>query len=327
MNAIRAICLTTTAALALGLFASPASLAQSYPVKPIRLVAGTSPGGITDFLARSSAEGASALLGQQIIVENRPGATGNLASELVAKSTPDGYTLLMVAGGDIVIAPWLYKSLTIKPVDELAPIFNVAEAPQLLLVPASLPVKNLQEFIAYIKANPGKINYASAGIGSTTHLAADRFARIAGVQMTHIPYKGTSTVLGDLVSGRVQMLSMGLQPVRGQITNGQLRVLATAAKKRLTALPDVPTSAEAGRPGYEMTTWFGVLGPKAISPDVIRVLNSRYQAALDDPKYKARLVDSGIEPIGGTPESFGERVRADYRMWGELIRDAGLKAE
>ncbi|MSQ51046.1 MAG: tripartite tricarboxylate transporter substrate binding protein [Betaproteobacteria bacterium] len=302
-------------------------LAQSYPVKPIRLVAGTSPGGITDFLARSSAEGAAALLGQQIVVENRPGATGNLASELVARSAPDGYTLLMVAGGDIVIAPWLYRSLTIKPVDELAPVFNVAEAPQLLLIPATLPVKTVQEFIAYIKANPGKMNYASAGIGSTTHLAADRFTRIAGVQMTHIPYKGTSTVLADLVAGRVQMISMGLQPVRGQITNGQLRPLATAAKKRLPALPDVPTAAEAGLPGYEMTTWFGILGPKAISPDVVRVLNSRYQSVIDEPKYKARLIESGIEPIGGSAESFAERVRADYRMWGELIKDAGLKAE
>jgi tripartite-type tricarboxylate transporter receptor subunit TctC len=303
------------------------AVAQSYPVKPIRLVAGTSPGGITDFLARSSAEAAAVLLGQPIIVENRPGATGNVASEMVARSAPDGYTLLMVAGGDIVIAPWLYRSLTIKPVDELTPIFNVAEAPQLLLVPASMPVKNVQEFIAHIKANPGKMNYASAGIGSTTHLAADRFARIAGVQMTHIPYKGTSTVLGDLVAGRVQMLSMGLQPVRGQITNGQLRALATAAKKRLAALPEVPTAAEAGLPGYEMTTWFGILGPKAISPDVVRVLNSRYQTVIDDAKYRARLVDSGIEPLGGTAESFTERVRADYRMWGELIKDAGLKAE
>lgn len=303
------------------------AIAQSYPVKPIRLVAGTSPGGITDFLARSSAEGAAALLGQQIVVENRPGATGNVASELVARSAPDGYTLLLVAGGDIVIAPWLYRSLTIKPVDELTPIFNVAEAPQLLLVPTALPVKTVQEFIAYLKVNPGKMNYASAGIGSTTHLAADRFTRVAGVQMTHIPYKGTSTALGDLVAGRVQMISMGLQPVRGQITNGQLRPLATAAKKRLPALPEVPTAAEAGLPGYEMTTWFGILGPKSINPDVVRLLNSRYQSVIDEPKYKARLVESGIEPLGGSAESFAERVRADYRMWGELIKDAGLKVE
>jgi tripartite-type tricarboxylate transporter receptor subunit TctC len=301
--------------------------AQSYPVKSIRMIAGTSPGGITDFLARSSADGLAALIGQQVVVENRPGATGNVASEMVARAAPDGYTLLMVAGGDIVIAPWLYRSMTIRPVEELLPVFNVAEAPQLLLVPGSLPVKNLQEFIAYIKSNPGTLNYGSAGIGSTTHLAADRFARLASVQMVHIPYKGTGTVLGDLVAGRVQMLSMGLQPVRGQISNGQLKALAVGAKKRLTALPDVPTAAEAGLPGYEMTTWFGILGPKAMSPDIARLLNSRLQSVIDEPKFRVRLVDGGIEPIGGSLESFAERVRADVRMWGEVIKDAGLKAE
>ena len=303
------------------------ALAQGYPVKTIRLIAGTSPGGITDFLARSSADGLAAQVGQQVIVENRPGATGNVASEMVARSAPDGYTLLIVAGGDIVIAPWLYKALTVKPVDELAPVFNVAEAPQLLMVPGSLPVKNLQEFIAYVRANPGQLNYGSAGIGSTTHLAADRFARLAGVKMVHVPYKGTATVLGDLVAGRVQMVSMGMQPVRGQIVNGQLKPLVLAGKKRLAALPDVPTSAEAGLPGYEMTTWFGILGPKALPPEVARLLNARLQTVIDDPKFRARLVDAGIEPIGGSVESFVERVRADYRMWGEVVKDAGLKAE
>jgi tripartite-type tricarboxylate transporter receptor subunit TctC len=206
-------------------------------------------------------------------------------------------------------------------------VFIIAEAPQLLLVPGTLPVKNLQEFIAYVKLNPGTLNYGSAGIGSTTHLASDRFTRLAGVRMVHIPYKGTGTVLGDLVAGRVQMLSMGLQPVRGQIANGQLKALAIAGKKRLAALPDVPTSAEAGLPGYEMTTWFGIFGPKAMNPDIARVLNTRMQSVIDEPKFKARLFDAGMEPIGGSLESFAERVRADVLMWGEVIKDAGLKAE
>jgi tripartite-type tricarboxylate transporter receptor subunit TctC len=215
----------------------------------------------------------------------------------------------------------------VKPVDELAPVFNVAEAPQLLLVPGSLPVKTLKEFIAYVKASPGQLNYGSAGIGSTTHLAADRFARLAGVTMVHVPYKGTATVLGDLVAGRVQMVSMGMQPVRGQIATGQLKALALGSKKRLSALPDVPTSAEAGLPGYEMTTWFGILGPRAISPDIARFLNARLQSVIDDPKFRTRMIESGAEPIGGSVESFVERVRSDYRMWGEVVKEAGLKPD
>src|SRR5258708_1838093 len=273
-----------TALLACALF-SGAVLAQSpgYPARTIRLVAGTAPGGMTDYLARMSAEGLAARLGAQVVVENKAGATGNLAIEHVAKSAPDGYTLLLVAGGNVVISPFLYGSLPFDPLNHISPAFNPPRAPQLLVVPGVLPVKDLRDFIAVAKANPGTMNYASAGPGSTTHLAADHFARLAGLQMVHVPYKGTGPALTDLVAGRVQMLSVGLSPVQAHLKSGALKALAAASKARLAALPGVPTSAEAGLPGYEMTTSFGIFAPKGTSSGIVRLVNSQIQGVIADP--------------------------------------------
>jgi tripartite-type tricarboxylate transporter receptor subunit TctC len=316
------------ALLAAGLF-SGAALAQSqaYPSRTIRLVAGTAPGGITDYLSRMSADGLAARLRQQVVVENKPGATGNLAIEYVAKSPPDGYTLLLVAGGNVVITPFLYRSLPFDPLNDIVPVFNVAGAPQLLVVPRSLAVRDLREFIALARANPGKLNYASAGAGSTTHLAADHFARLAGVELVHIPYKGVGPALTDLVAGRVQMLSVGLGPVQVHLKSGALRALAAASKARLAAAPDVPTSAEAGLPGWEMTTWFGIFAPKGTSPEVVRLLNAKMQAVIEDPKARTRMLDSGMEPIGGPEQAFAERVRSEYRMWEQVVRASGVKLD
>src|SRR2546429_810913 len=274
-----------TALLAGGLILG-AAFAQSpgYPARTIRLVAGTAPGGITDYLARMSAEGLALQLGTQVVVENKAGATGNLAIEHVARSAPDGYTLLLVAGGNVVISPFLYGSLPFDPLRDIVPVFNVAHAPQLLVVPGTLPVNDLSEFIALARANPGKMNYASAGAGSTTHLAADHFARLAGVRLVHVPYKGTGPALADLVAGRVQMLSVGLSPVQAHLKSGALKALAAASKTRLAALPEVPTSAEAGLPGWEMTTWFGIFAPKGTSPGIVRLVNSEMQAAIEEPQ-------------------------------------------
>src|SRR5258708_7206182 len=201
-----------------------------------------------------SAEGLAARLGAQVVVENKAGATGNLAIEHVAKSAPDGYTLLLVAGGNVVITPFLYRSLPFDPLNDIVPVFNVAGAPQLLVVPGLLPVRDLRDFIALAKANPGKMNYASAGPGSTTHLAADHFARLAGVQMVHVPYKGTGPALTDLVAGRVQMLSVGLSPLQAHLETGALKPLAAASKTRLSAPPPVPTSASARPPACDTPT-------------------------------------------------------------------------
>ncbi len=314
-------------ALLAGALLFGAALAQSpaYPARTIRLVAGTAPGGITDYLARMSAEGLSAQLGAQVVVENKAGATGNLAIEHVAKSAPDGHTLLLVAGGNVVITPFLYASLPFDPLKDIVAVFNIAGAPQLLVVPGTLPVNGLAEFIALAKANPGKMNYASAGPGSTTHLAADHFARLAGVQLVHVPYKGVGPALADLVAGRVQMLSVGFAPVQAHLKSGALKALAAGSKARLAAAPEVPTSAEAGLPGYEMTTWFGIFAPKGTSSRIVLLLNSKMQGVIDDPKVKQRLLESGIEPIGGSVEVFAELVRSDYRSWERIVRASGVK--
>ena len=320
--------LRVAALLAAALFsgAAPAQ-PQAYPSRIIRLVAGTAPGGITDYLARMSAEGLAGQLGQQVVVENKPGATGNLAIEYLAKSPPDGYTLLLVAGGNVVITPFLYGALPFDPLNDIVPVFNVAGAPQLLVVPGSLPAKDLREFIAFARANPGKLNYASAGPGSTTHLAADHFARLAGLQMVHVPYKGTGPAITDLIAGRVHLLSVGLGPVQVHLKSGMLKALAAASKTRLGAAPDVPTSAEAALPGWEMTTWFGLFAPKGTGSGVVRLINSKMQAVIDDPKAKKRMLDSGIEPIGGPEQAFAERVRSDYRAWEQVVRASGVKLD
>jgi len=316
-------------ALLAGAFFSGVAMSQpaAYPAKAIRLVAGTAPGGITDYLARVAAEGLSEQLGRQVVVENKSGATGNLAIEHVAKSPADGYTLLLVAGGNVVITPFLYRSLPFDPLNDIVPVFNIAGAPQLLVVPGTLPVKSLADFIALAKANPGKLNYASAGPGSTTHLAGDHFARLAGVQLVHVPYRGAGPAITDLVAGRVQMLSVGLGPVRAHLKSGALRALAAASKTRLAAAPEVPTSAEAGLPGYEMTTWFGIFAPKGTSPQIVSRVNSAMQAVIDDPGVKKRMLESGIEPIGGSAEAFAERVRSDYRAWEQVVRASGVKLD
>ena len=303
-----------------------AAAAQSYPTRPIRLVAGTSPGGITDFLARTAATGLSSSLGQTVVVDNRAGATGTVAVDLVAKSAADGYTLLMVAGGNIVITPFLYPSLPVDPVNSLTPVFNMAGAPQLLVVTGTLPVKDLREFIALAKSRPGSVNYASAGLGSTTHLAADHFARLAGAQLVHIPYKGVGPALADLIAGRVQMLSVGLGPVQAHLKSGTLKALTVASKKRLDALPDLPTSAEAGLPGYEMPLWFGLAVPKGTPRPVVDRINGEVRKVLVQIDFETRLQQDGLAAGGGTPEQLLDMIRREMEQWRKVIDAAGIKA-
>ena len=314
-------------AIALALAVPAWAQAPEFPTKPLRLVIGTTAGGITDFLGRALAGRLGTIVGQPVVVENKPGATGNVAIEFVAKSPADGHTLLLVAGGNIVIAPFLYRTLPVDPLTALAPVFNVAEAPQLLVVPGSLPVRDLREFIAYARARPGRINYASAGVGSTTHLAADHFARLAGLDLVHVPYKGIGQALADLLTGRVQMLSVGLEPVRIHLETGALRALAVGADRRLAAAPAVPTASEAGLPGYEMTTWFGIFAPAGTRPEIVGSLNASLQIALDEPQLQQRLVAAGIARLGGSAQEFAERVRADSRSWGRVVREAGIHLE
>jgi tripartite-type tricarboxylate transporter receptor subunit TctC len=301
--------------------------AQSYPSKPVRLIAPFPPGGTVDFFGRLVSEGMAPLTGQPVVLENRPGAGGNLGTDAVAKAAPDGYTLALVASGNIVINPFLYRSMPFDPLNDLVAVFNIADAPQLLVVPGSLPVKNLQEFLAFAKTKPGAINYASAGAGTTTHLAMDMLGRMAGVEMQHVPYKGVGQAMADLVTGRVQALSVGYGPLQSQLKSGALRAIVAAAPKRLGAAPDVPTSREAGLPGFEMTTWFGVFAPKGTSPAIVAYLNSNLQKVFDDAGTKKRLLDSGMEPGGGSADSFAKLIRADYRKWEAVVKASGAKID
>ena len=310
------------------LIATEAAFAQGdYPSRTIRMVVDTSPGGLTDILGRIAAEGLARELGRQVVVENKAGASGNLAIEFVVKSPPDGYTLMICSGGNLVIRPFLEHSFDFDPLVDLIPVFNVAEAPHILVVPSALPVKDLAEFIAYAKARPGKVYYGSAGAGSPPHLAADRLARLAGLQMVHVPYKGVGPAFPDLIAGRLQIMSMSYGSARPHLKSGALKALAAGAKHRLAGLPDVPTAAEAGLPAWEMSAWFGVFAPKDTSAEIVRLLNSKLQLVLDDPGAKQRLLEIGAEPLGGPAPSFAERVRADYRYWGQVVRESGIKME
>ena len=324
---LRAAAFGVSLGLVLTFGAATASAQDAYPSRPIRLVVDTSPGGITDILARLAADGVSARVGQPVIVDNKPGASGDVAVDFVVKAPADGYTLLICAGGNLVIKPFLGRTLTYDPINDLVPVFNVAEAPHILVVPATLPAKNLAEFIAYARANPGKIYYGSAGTGSPPHLAVALFAKLAGAELVHVPYKGVGPALPDLIAGRLQVMSMSLGSARPYLKSGALRALAAGSKRRLAGLPDVPTSAEAGLPGWEMTTWFGIFAPKGTSAEVVRLVNAGMQAVIDDPRTRKRMLDSGMEPIGGSAEAFAERVRSDYRAWEQVVKASRVKLD
>lgn len=301
--------------------------AQTYPSRPIRIILPFTAGGTTDFLARISAKALTEQLGQSVIVDNRPGAGGNLGSDLVAKAAPDGYTLGFFPSSNLVQNPFLMASLPFDPLNDFVAVFNLGHGPQFIIVPASLQVKTLREFIELAKSKPNQLNYASAGNGSSPHIAGDYFARLAGIDMVHVPYKGVSAAIPDLVAGRVQMLSVSLPPVKAQLDSGELKALALAASKRMAALPNVPTTIEAGLPDYQVTTWFGFFAPRGTDDHIVQRLNAELQKFLDAPETARQLADNGVVPIGGSTAEFTSLVRADYKRWEGIIRQSGIKLE
>src|SRR5438477_8959079 len=312
-------------ALALCLLFSLAYAQEPYPNRGVRLVIDTSPGGVTGLFGRLIAEGLSQKFAQGVFVDNKPGASGNLAIDYVVRSPADGYTLMMASGGGLVVKPFLERGLTFDVMNDLVPVFNFAQTPHILVVPASVPAKDIGEFIAYARTQ--SLHYGSAGMGSPPHLSMELFAKVAGLKMIHVPYKGVGGALPDLLAGRVQVMSMALGSARPYLKDGRLRPLAAGAKQRLRGLPEVPTSAEAGVPGWEMSAWFGLFAPRGTPPEIVRLLNEKLQAVLEDPKTSQRLLEAGADPIGGSSDSFAERYRADHRMWGEFIRETGIKTE
>jgi tripartite-type tricarboxylate transporter receptor subunit TctC len=315
-----------TLALLLTVVATGAS-AQGYPNKPIRIVVPFPAGGATDLLARAAAQKLTEAWGQPVVVDNRPGAGGNIGSELVAKAAPDGYTLEMGTVGTHAINASLYAKMPYDHVKDFAPVILVASVPNVLVVNPALPVNSVAELIAYGKANPGKLNFASSGNGTSIHLSGELFKVMAGVQMTHVPYKGSAPALQDLIAGQVQLMFDNLPPSLPQIKGGKLRALAVTSAVRAPALPDVPTVAEAGLPGFEASSWFGILAPAGTPPEVIARLNAEIAKWLASPEAKEKMLALGANAIGGTPEDFAKHIAAETAKWQRVVKASGAKVD
>jgi tripartite-type tricarboxylate transporter receptor subunit TctC len=298
--------------------------AQVYPTKPIRLISPFAPGGPNDIIARFLAQRLAEPLGQPIVVDNRGGAGGNLGTDLVAKSTPDGYTLVMAGAGSLTINPHIGK----VPYDSLrdfAPVTLVAIAPHVLAVHPGVPAKSVADLVQLAKTHPRKLNYASGGVGSSTHLAGELFKVIGGVDIVHIAYKGTGPALADVLGGQVQMVFSGIPTVLPHARSGKLRALGTSMLKRVPALPEVPSIAET-LPAYEMNPWYGVLAPARTPRAIVRGLHEEIVRAASIPEFSASLTAQGATPVTNTPEAFSALIKDEMQKWGRLIRSAGISA-
>jgi tripartite-type tricarboxylate transporter receptor subunit TctC len=300
--------------------------AAAWPEKPVKIIVPWAPGGSTDILARTVATKLSQSIGQPVIVENKPGASGNIGSDFVAKSPPDGYTLLFGTMSTHAINPSIMANMPFKGVDDFTPIAMLAFVTNTMVVHPSVPVSNVKEFIAYAKANPGKIAYASAGPGSTNHLSAALLEKMAGIQMLHVPYKGGAPAVTDTVGGQVQMfVTAGTQSLP-HVKAGKLKLLAVTESRRSSMLKDVPTVAETV-PGYEMAVWYGCFGPKGMPADLQKRLNAEINAIMMSPDVKAKMEAMAVEPVNETPERFGEIARAEAAKWDKLVKELGIKSE
>jgi tripartite-type tricarboxylate transporter receptor subunit TctC len=302
------------------------ALAQAYPSRPVRLVAPFSAGGGADTVARLIGQKMSELLAQQIIVDNRPGAGNLIGTELVAKAVPDGYTI-MIAINNHAINAALHRKLPYDPVNDFAPISLVASTPFMLVVHPSLPVKSVRELIGLAKARPGQINYASAGNGTAAHLAAEMFRIGAGVDIVHIPYKGVSGALIDTIAGATQMMIASPLTVLRQVQAGKLKGLAVTAAARSKAMPQLPTLQESGVAGYEFSSWYGLLAPRAVPGAVITSLNQAAVKALQSTDVQAKLAAEGAEPVGSTPQQFGQYLKQQVEKYAKLVRAIKLQVE
>jgi tripartite-type tricarboxylate transporter receptor subunit TctC len=327
VNKARRTLLGATAGVIVPLICPVAGLAQgTYPNRPIRLLIGFPPGGGNDVVARVVGPRLSAALGQQVVLENRPGATGTIAANLVAKSTPDGYTLLEGAVSTNVIANYLYKDLPYDPEKDLIPVTLLASIPQLIAVNRALPVNTLQELIAYAKANPGTLNFGSAGNGSTPHIAGEIFKARTGTDLRHVPYKGAGQSINDLLAGRLQVSFDTTGTIITHIRSGALRALAIAAPNRFAPIADVPTTAEAGLPDFEISTWIGVFAPAGTPSAIVALLNDRIVSVLRQPEVRKQLVDSigSDESMTATPLEFARLIQRDAVKYGSIIKQAGI---
>jgi len=322
---IQRLRLLVLAACSLAAIAAVPARAADYPTRPVTWVVPYPPAGTTDVLARIVAQWLSEKLGQTFVIENKPGAGNNLGTESVVKATPDGYTMLLVNPANGINAT-LYKELSFNVIRDIAPVAGLVRTPNVMEVTPSFPAKTVAEFIAYCKANPGKINMASSGSGTSVHLSGELFKSLTGCQMLHVPYKGAGPALTDLMGGQVDVIFDNLPSSIGHIKSGKIRALAVTSAERDPSLPDVPTVAETV-PGYEATAWFGIGMPKGTPKDVVEKINAEVNRALVDPKMRARLAELGGKPIAGSPEDFGKVIAAETAKWEKVVISSGAKVE
>jgi tripartite-type tricarboxylate transporter receptor subunit TctC len=309
------------------LLAAGTAGAQTYPSKTVTLVNGFPPGGPTDLTLRQIAAKLGERLGQPVVVDNRAGAAGTIAGAAVARAAPDGHTLLFGVAANLAVAPATMKTPPYDPATAFTPIIEVARGPYLWLVKPAVPARSLQEFVAWAKANPGKVNYGSPGQGSVHHLAGEMYKRIAGIEMTHVPYKGGTTAYTALLGGEIDAMFDSMPAPLPHIAAGKMRALGVTGSKRLPALPEVPTFAEQGVSGVDVHFWWGFVGPAGLPRDIVARLNAEIGRALADPELKATLAKWNIEPTPGTPEAFGAFIVQESRRWREVVAASGLKFE
>jgi tripartite-type tricarboxylate transporter receptor subunit TctC len=313
-------------ALALVGVIAPAA-AQDYPNRPITLVVPFPPGGSTSIVARIVGEKMGEMLGQQMVIDNRGGAGGTIGTRAVAKSTPDGYTILLGYTGTLAIGPTLYNNVGYDPRKDFAPIGLIGHAPNSLVLHPSFAPRSVKELVDYAKANPGKVNYGSAGVGTVSHVSGVYFANAAGIQLTHIPYKGTGPALADLLGGHIPMAFAPIPATHANVAEGKLRGLAVTSGKRSSLLPDVPTIAEAGVPGFEASLYYGIVAPAGTPRPIVDKLNQVLRAALASDDVRKRLSTDGAEPTPGSPDEYAAFIDRDETKWSKVVKDSGAKAE
>jgi tripartite-type tricarboxylate transporter receptor subunit TctC len=304
-----------------------AAAQDAYPSKPIRLVVPFPPAGGTDVLSRSLAQAITASSKWIIVVDNKPGAGGNIGLDATAKAPPDGYTIAMGQTANLAVNPALYASMPFDPLKDFAPIALISSQPLILVVNANSPYKTLKDLVDAAKQSPGKINMASSSNGTIGHIGGELFQRRAGIKMTHVPYKGAGAAVTDLMGGNVDCFFGNSQAVGGQVTGGRLRALAVTSPQRLASFPTVPTVAELGYPGFEAATWSGLVAPAGTPPAIVARLNAEANKALGSSELKAKLAEEGSTPLGGTPQQFADFIRKEHAKWGAAVREAGIKLD
>jgi tripartite-type tricarboxylate transporter receptor subunit TctC len=321
---MRARLLAALAGIALFAVAVPGAQAQTWPSRGLRIVVPFAPGGSTDIFARLVGERLATALGQPVVIDNRPGAGGNIGADAVAKAPADGYTLLMATTGVMAINNAMYRNLSYDAAKDLKPVIYIASITNVLIVPADSAFHSVADVAAAAKAAPGKVSFASSGSGSSTHMSAELFRLMTGTELLHIPYKGSGQAMPDVISGRVSMMFENMPGAVGQIKAGKVRVLAVTGSQRTPALPDVKTVAESGVPGYESLSWSGIAAPAATPPEVVARLNREINAILAQPDMRQKLAEQGAEAVGGTPEAFGEHIARERQKWSKVVRDAAI---